>query len=108
MGTRPATQACALTGNQTGELSDRRLALNPLSHTSQGEVLPSLTQATTWRDPEDITLNEIGQPGGSKHGMSPLMRDICSRQTHGDESKWKGDLQGLGGGEASGELFDGC
>ena len=31
-----ATQACALTGNQTGDPLVHRLALNPLSHTSQG------------------------------------------------------------------------
>ena len=34
--TWPATQACALTGNQTGEVLVCRLALNPLSHTGQG------------------------------------------------------------------------
>ena len=36
LGTWPATQACALTGNQTGNLLDCRLVLNPLSYTSQG------------------------------------------------------------------------
>ena len=36
LGTWPATQACALTGNQTGHLSVRRRALSPLSHTSLG------------------------------------------------------------------------
>ena len=35
-GTWPATQACALTGNQTSNPLVRRLVLNPLSHTSQG------------------------------------------------------------------------
>ena len=35
-GTWPETQACALTGNQTGDPVIRRLALNPLGHTSQG------------------------------------------------------------------------
>ena len=35
-GTWPATQACALTGNQTSDLSVHRLVLNPLSHTTQG------------------------------------------------------------------------
>ena len=36
LGTWPATQACALTRNWTGDdLSVRRLVLNPLSHTSQ-------------------------------------------------------------------------
>ena len=31
-----ATQARALTGSRTSDLSDRRPVLNPLSHTSQG------------------------------------------------------------------------
>ena len=35
-GTWPATQACALTGNQTRDPLVRRPALNPLSHTGQG------------------------------------------------------------------------
>ena len=35
LGTWPATQACALTGNRTGDPLACRLALNPLSHTSQ-------------------------------------------------------------------------
>ena len=34
--TWPATQACALTGNRTGDPLVHRLALNPLSHSSQG------------------------------------------------------------------------
>ena len=36
LGTWPATQAYALTGNQTSNPLVLRLALNPLSHTSQG------------------------------------------------------------------------
>ena len=40
LGTWPATQACALTGNRIDNLLFRRLALNPLSHTSQGKGLP--------------------------------------------------------------------
>ena len=36
LGTWPATQACVLTGNQTSDPLVHRLALNPLSHTSQG------------------------------------------------------------------------
>ena len=35
LGTRPATQACALTRNQTGNTLVHRPAFNPLSHTSQ-------------------------------------------------------------------------
>ena len=36
--TWPATQACALTGKQTGDPLICRLALNPLSPTSQGRI----------------------------------------------------------------------
>ena len=36
LGTWLASQACALTRNQTSDLSVPRLALSPLSHTSQG------------------------------------------------------------------------
>ena len=39
LGSWPATQACALTGNQTGSLLVYSLVLNPLSHTSQGYFL---------------------------------------------------------------------
>ena len=35
-GTWPAIQACAPTGNRTSNPLPRSLALNPLSHTSQG------------------------------------------------------------------------
>ena len=36
LGTWPATQACALTGNRKGYPLVCRPALNPVSHTSQG------------------------------------------------------------------------
>ena len=39
LGTWPATQVCALTRNWTGNPLVCRLALNPLSHTSQGKKL---------------------------------------------------------------------
>ena len=38
-GAWPATQAGALTGNETGNSLVCRLALNPLSHTNQGRYL---------------------------------------------------------------------
>ena len=37
-GTRPTTQACALTGNRTSDLLVCRMMPNPLSHTSQGKA----------------------------------------------------------------------
>ena len=39
LGTWPATQACVLTGNRTSNPLVRRLARNPLSHTSQDYTL---------------------------------------------------------------------
>ena len=38
LGTWLATQACALTGNQTGDLLVNRQVLSPLSHISQGRM----------------------------------------------------------------------
>ena len=43
LGTWPATQACALTGNRTRDPLAHKSALNPLSHTSQGT--PSIFKA---------------------------------------------------------------
>ena len=39
LGTWPSTQACALTGNQTSDPLVHRLALNPLTHMSQGHPM---------------------------------------------------------------------
>ena len=46
LGTWPATQACALTGNRTSNLSVHRLALSPLTHTSQGMITSYMSRAT--------------------------------------------------------------
>ena len=40
----PTTQACALTGNQTGDLLDHRLALNP-PEPHQPRLFPSFSKA---------------------------------------------------------------
>ena len=57
MGTWPKTQACALTENQTSDLSVRRPALNPLIHPSQGssysrKILTKTAATTTTTNPE--------------------------------------------------------
>ena len=39
LGTRPTTQACALTGSRTGDPLVLRPALSPLSHTCQDKIL---------------------------------------------------------------------
>ena len=46
LGTWPATQACALTGNRTSDPLVCRPALNPLSHTSQGKIM--FLTASSW------------------------------------------------------------
>ena len=46
LGTWPATQACTLTGNGTSNLSVRRLALNSLGRTSQGDMISYFAE---WR-----------------------------------------------------------
>ena len=53
-GTWPTTQAHALMGNQTGNLSVCRPALSPLSHTSQGRnpSLFDLQRVSLWHDPQ--------------------------------------------------------
>ena len=38
LGTWPVTQACALSRNRTSNRLVHRMALNPLSHTSQGQA----------------------------------------------------------------------
>ena len=47
VGTWPATQACALVGNWTGNFSVGRPVLNPLSHTSRGSFNP-FKNLTSW------------------------------------------------------------
>ena len=54
LGSHPKTQACALTGNQTGNLSVCRLTLNPQSLTSRGtygdfsSYSPDYTEEDEW------------------------------------------------------------
>ena len=89
LGTWPRTQACALTGNRTGNPLVPRLALNPLSHTSQGNInsLPSLcdhppeaTKAITTRSTWDPTLALPGQPAAS---LIPAGLFPCCHLTQG-------------------------
>ena len=48
-GPGPRTQACALTGNQTNNLSVCRLVLNPLSHNSQSSNFVFYTYLSLFR-----------------------------------------------------------
>ena len=58
-GTWPTTQACALTGNGTSNPLVHRLALSPLSHTSQG---PNLTSS---KEPVYIGQRDLDWTKGS-------------------------------------------
>ena len=70
LGTWPATQACALTGNQSSGPLVRRPALNPLSHSSQGEFLFLLT-------PELFLLLELSLPCLSQTLLHPDYHMDC-------------------------------
>ena len=65
LGTSPATQACALIGNLTGDLSICRLVLNPLSHTSGVYWLifnmgMPLTSQKHWASSPELARSLIG------------------------------------------------
>ena len=58
-GTWPATQVCALTGNQTGDPWVHRPAVNPLSHTSQGMVLTSSFHAMIFEETPSFSQSNL-------------------------------------------------
>ena len=60
LGTWPATQACALTRNRTGDLLVHRPALNPLSHTAQGGI------ANIFKWVKDPTIQRLENHRGRK------------------------------------------
>ena len=66
LGTWPATQACALTGNQMGDPLICRPALNPLNHTSQSliYILKSDFASHRWMAPRTEILGAGHQGGG--------------------------------------------
>ena len=81
---RPATLACALTGNQTGDLSVRRPVLNPLSHTSQGPPsilnaanLPPLQCLYLEAPPASLPLPHLIPHCGIKLHFHPLKCCLC-------------------------------
>ena len=57
LGTWPATQACALTGNWTGDLLFHRLAVNPRSHTSQSRPRGFPTKIHNWLNMTSLQIN---------------------------------------------------
>ena len=88
-GTWPATQACALTGNQTSDPLVHRPVLSPLSHTSQGycvslhgrihlplgvsfsSVGPKSHQASGYKD--TTKLHTVGNSTGQTTFPRPLV-----------------------------------
>ena len=54
LGTRPTSQACALTGNRTSDISVLRLALklafSPLCNTSQSPLFILIIHITEWQN----------------------------------------------------------
>ena len=75
LGTWPATQACALTGNGTGDPLVCRPVLNPLRHNSQGPFLLIL-YPTSLERPSLLILIKAGPPSPvllSQHTSEPLV-----------------------------------
>ena len=81
LGTWPATQACALTRNQTGDLSVHRPTLNPPSHTRQGkkiflvdeESMSALAGVAPWTEhkPENQKVTGLIPGQGTCLGCRP-------------------------------------
>ena len=71
LGTRTVTQACALAGNRTRDPLLRRPALNPLSHTSQGQNAVFLN---TW---------------GLSSALLTLRGRWCANHLTGVEGSWR-------------------
>ena len=73
-GTWHAPQACALTGNRTGDPLVLRPTLNPLSHTSQG--LPFLNLIFLMQ--EFFQTSFFIQPGYGRFSTFPERRKKCA------------------------------
>ena len=67
-----ATQACALTRNQTGDLSVCRLVLNPLSHTSKSVILKFLIIYELDVPPFHFVLSSANYVAGPVHVYSNI------------------------------------
>ena len=57
VGTWPATQACALTGNQTSDHLVCRPAFSPLSHTSQGCLFLSFKNSAVYPNEDQPSIH---------------------------------------------------
>ena len=79
LGTWPATQACALTGNQTSDSLVHRPMLRPLSYTSQGLLfIPSFTRRTSVPPPSARLSTALLQKEANK-GNSQVVIAITPR-----------------------------
>ena len=91
LGTWPATEACALTGNRSSDPLVHRPVLNPLSHTSQGnttflKIHPSycpfpLRHQRSWAP---LASPEWAEPRNMPHEVSLLPRVIEASSEEGE------------------------
>ena len=81
LGIRPATQACALNGNQTSGPLVCRPTLNPLSHSSEGKCNYSLTRGKelVLLPGRNKVLGQIKQGGGLDSARRPYVCHLCSK-----------------------------
>ena len=90
------TQACALSGNRTRNLSVRRPALSPLSHTSQGSLVDSCmcpdqgSSPQSWHTGETLRPAELpgqGQSPGFRRPTVPSLRCSLSKMSYLQETE---------------------
>ena len=70
LGTWLVNQACALTGNWTGDPLVRRPALNPLSYTSQGKNRKFWNLVITGCEVQKVQRKGVRSCGGVKMGLA--------------------------------------
>ena len=73
LGVWPTAEACALTGYRTDDPLVHRLALNPLSHTSQGQSLNSYEVNPTWR----VVIKAMGKRNKRRESLTVLKQSLC-------------------------------
>ena len=81
LGIWPATQACALTRNQTGNPLVCRLELNPLSHTSRGFFLSMKLEVELLDHMVTLYLNFLRSHHIIFHRAAPFYIPISSAQS---------------------------
>ena len=92
LGAWPATQACALSGNRTGDLLVRRPVLNPLSHSSQGwgRVIPLRKRVMVIGSPLGLVIVRGHQYSEPRQTGAKVNQGQCRALRGLHPSGWRG------------------